>query len=198
MAEKDKAPDTTVTPDLFASFLAEVGRLPGALLEGALRHANSDDERLVVRQLGGTFATQITELSSYISDLRSQAGATQVADANQLLRLSAATPLAASGAALADNLASPVARIGLAGIIEEVKKIIKVLAEIFHIKLPDWFNPLINLIDEIVKKILSAGSPSLARTLSAMEQDYLGELAQLARLQRESRAGSEASEEGDH
>lgn len=69
------------------------------------------------------------------------------------------------------------------------------LLEAFGIKIPKWLEVLFLLIDEIVKLFFSTGSPSLASILSRMEQDYLAELTQVSRLQRENDLRSELDNE---
>ena len=201
MAETERPTATNPdipSSDLLAPFLAQVRELPGTMLKGSLPHAANDDERRLMDQLAGVFTAQINELTSYVEGLSRKAGSAQTADAQQFLRLAAAGPLASSGMSVAGDLASPVARIGLGGIIQEIKKILKVLVEIFNIHLPSWFWSLVNLIDEILNKFLGIGSPSTSRILSEAEQGFLAEMAGVVRLEAASRADQQGRVEEDH
>jgi hypothetical protein len=182
-AKVDKT-DTTPT-DLLSEFLRGLVQLPKVMVDGMLNQAESEDEREVIRTLGNTLSNQFSELTVYIRERSGKLSAQQRQESEQVLRLSSAGSLIASGSSLAANLAPQVAKIGLVGIIREIKKIIRMLLEAFGIKIPKWLDILLTLIDELVDLFFSTGSPSLASTLSKMEQDYLAELTQLARLQRE-------------
>ena len=103
--------------------------------------------------------------------------------------------MTASASKLAINLAPQVAKIGLVGIIREIKKIITMLLDAFGIKIPKWLAAVFTLIDELANLFSSTGSPGLASTLSRMEQDYLAELTHLSRLQRENELRSEFDSE---
>jgi len=140
-------------------------------------------------------ATHFSEVTGYIRERSSRLSAQQLHKTDQVLRLTAAGPLVASGSRLAVNLAPQVAKIGLVGIAMEIKKIIRMLLEVFGIKLPKWFEFLLILIDQVIKLFISTGSPSLAGTLSRMEQDSLAELTHLARLRRENGLRSELDNE---
>lgn len=181
--------------DLLSRFLGDLEQLPNLMLEGMLRQAETEDEKEVLRTLGGTLVTQFSELTGYIREHGSRLSAQQQQEAGRVLRLTAAGPLVTSGSRLAANLAPQVAKIGLVGIVREIKKIIRMLAEAFGIKIPKWFEFLLLVIDQLLNLFVSTGSPSLAGTLSRMEQDYLAELTHLARLRRENGARTEDDDE---
>jgi len=189
----DKA-DTAPT-DLLSKFLGDLAQLPKIMVDGMLKQADSEDEKEVIRALGGTLNSQFSELTVYIRERAGKLSVQQKQESEQVLRLSSAGSLIANGSSLAANLTSQVAKIGLVGIVMEIKKIIRMLLEAFGIKIPKWLEVLFLLIDEIVKLFFSTGSPSLASILSRMEQDYLAELTQVSRLQRENDLRSELDNE---
>lgn len=192
-AKEDK-PDTAPT-DLLSKFLGDLAQFPKIMVDGMLNQAENEDEKVVIQSLGGTLTSQFSELAGFIRERGGRLSVQQRQESEQVLRLSSAESLIASGSSLAINLAPQVAKIGLVGIVMEIKKIIKMLLEAFGIKIPKWLEVLLLLIDEIVKLLFSTGSPSLASTLSRMEQDYLAELTQLARLQRENELRAELDNE---
>lgn len=192
-ARGDKADNTPI--DLLSKFLGDLGQLPRIMTEGMLNQAENEDEKEVIRSLGGILEGQFSELAGFIRARSGRLSAQQRQDTEQVLRLSSAESVIASGSALAANLVSPVAKIGLAGIIRDIKKIIRMLLEAFGIRIPRWLEVLLLLIDEIVNLFFSTGSPALANTLSRMEQDHLAELTQLARLQRESEVRADLDNE---
>ena len=181
--------------DSLPKFLEGFEQMPKLMLEGMLQQAESEDEKEVLRILGGTLAIQFSEVTGYIRERSSRLSAQQQRDTEQVLRLTAAGSVTASGSRLAVNLETQVAKIGLVGIIREIKKIIRMLLEAFGIKIPKWLDAVLTLIDELVNLFSSTGSPGLANTLSRMEQDYLAELTHLSRLQRENELRSELDSE---
>lgn len=185
-----------VPVDLLSTFLEQFGQLGKAIVQGMLKQAENEDEREVIRSLGGTLENQFIELSSYMRDRARRLSSQQRQEVEQFLRISSAVTLVAGGSGLAKNLASPVVRIGLSNIINEIKKIIQHLG-IFGITLPSWVIPLLLLIDEIIHDLFGIGSPRLANTLSRMEQNYLAELTHLSRLQRESQNLNQTNDEED-
>jgi len=152
--------------DLLSKFLGEFEQLPKLMLEGMLQQAETEDEKEVLRALGGTLATQFSEVTGYIRERSGRLSAQQQQETEQVLRLTAAGSLVASGSRLAINLAPQVAKIGLVGIVMEIKKIIRMLLEAFGIKLPKWLEFLFLVIDQLMNLFTSTGSPSLATTLS--------------------------------
>lgn len=181
--------------DLLSKFLRELEQLPKLMLEGMLQQAETEDEKEVLQAIGGTLASQFSEVTGYIRERSGRLSVQQQRETEEVLRLTMAGPLVASGSRLAANLAPQVAKIGLVGIVKEIKKIIQMLLEAFGIKLPKWFNFLSLVIDQLLNLFISTGSPSLAGTLSRMEQDYLAELTHLARLRRENELRPELDSE---
>lgn len=190
MAEKT-GNQTATEDDLLSRFLRDLEKLPRTITEGMLRQTENEDERMAIRSFATPMENQLSELAGFIRDRGRRVSAQQVQEANQVLRLSAAVTLVESGSGLAANLASPITKIALAGIVQMVKKIIKDLLPALGISLPGWLNVLLDLIDEVLNRLLSVGSPQLASILSKMERDYLAELTQLSRLQRADKLLSE-------
>lgn len=178
-------------------FLGLFEQIPKKLTEGLLRQATDADEKQVVEALGATLEEQVRELSSFVRESSASLSAQGREEVMRVMRVSAGGRLAEAGVAVASNLASPVARIGISNIFHLIKKIISALAEIFGFSLPRWFWPLMELIDEIVDMLLSAGMLRIAPTLAQNHQATLGQLAQLARLQRESSWRFATTENGE-
>lgn len=195
MADTKGDKTESATTDLLSPFLRDLEKLPGIMVEGMLNQAENEDEKVVLRALGGTLQSQFSELVGFIRERGGRLSAQQKQESDQVLRLSSAGSLIASGSGLSANLGTQVAKIGLAGIIKEIKKIVPMLLEAFGIKIPKWLDALLTVIDELVNLFLSTGSPGLAGILSRMEQDYLKELGDLARLQRERRLQTESDNE---
>jgi hypothetical protein len=183
--------------DPLTKFLADLEKLPNAAVEGMLKQSTDRDEGEVIRGVGATLQRQLSELGGYLRDRAGRLSLQQTQEIEQILRLSAADTLVAGALRLTGNLASPAAKIGLAGFFRELKKIILIiLYRIFGDRLPGWIFIYLLLIDEHWNLLLSTGSTRLAGVLSRMEQDYLGELMQLTRLTRENqRIGTQDEEE---
>jgi len=167
------------------SFLTNFGKFPQLIQEGMLRQSQDEDEKQLISGLGGVLQEQVSSLCEYTLKSSDFLSKQQTFEVQQVLRLTAADTLAGNAQKVAVNLSSTTAKVGAGGIFQELKKIIRMLLDAFGITLPKWLDALINLIDEILNKILSVGSLKLARSLSFMEQDYLGELRQLAKLEHE-------------
>jgi hypothetical protein len=201
MAEKksdktDAAPASPAAPtDLLAKFLSDLAQLPKPMLEGMLNQAENEDEKVVLRNLGETLTSQFSELAGFLREGSGRLSAQQRQESEQVLRLSSAGFMFLNINSMAGNLAPQVAKMGVVGIIGEIKKIIRMLLEAFGITLPKWLETLFLLIDQLVNLFFSTGSPALATTLSRMEQDYLAELTQLSRLQRENELRADLNNE---
>lgn len=167
------------------SFLAAFAQLPQQVVDGMLLQSADEDQKTVIKAFGDVLIEQVTELSSYLRSTSSKISAQARIEVDTFLRLSAVNTLLRSARTVATNLASSSAKMSISGIFQEIKKIIEALLGIFGITLPKWVDALLVLIDEIVDWLLSGGSTHLAAALSRAHQNYLGELVQLARLERE-------------
>ena len=174
-----------IPSDFLSPFLDGLGQLPRLMVDGMLNQAETEDEKQVIRTLGVAIGNQFTELIGYIRERSDTLSAQQREESQRVLRVASANSMIGSGSGLAANLGSQVAKIGLSGIIREIKKIVQMLLDAFGIKIPKWLNALFLVIDELVDLFLSTGSPALAGILSKMEQDHLAERALSVRLQRE-------------
>jgi hypothetical protein len=197
MAEKRAEEAGQNTIGLLEQFLGEFEKVPALVVEGMVRQTDNEDERTVIRSFGGVLQNQIQELCTYVRARRPALTPQQEQEVAQVLRLTSAVPLATSTVAVARSLPSSAARIGLLWIVQEIKKIIRVLWHILFGHMPHWLDELLNLINEILKDILSVGDTRLADTLSQMEQNYLAELTQLARLKHANEMQPEAGAEDD-
>jgi uncharacterized membrane protein YcjF (UPF0283 family) len=101
--------------------------------------------------------------------------------------MSGSSALIAGIDSLAKSMHSPTAKIAISGVVQELKKLVKLIASLFG-TVPQWLITLLALIDEVLNSLLSVGSIALASTLSRMHQDYMQEQILLARLNRESTA----------
>jgi uncharacterized phage infection (PIP) family protein YhgE len=176
-------------------FLTKFVELTSQVPKGMLAQTTDADEIELIAAYAGPLNEQVTQLSEYLRQKSQGASRQALEQAGTVLRLMAADSLTDSGMRVARNLSSQKAKIGLSDIIDLIKKIIRALAQIFHITLPDWFEPLLELIDEIINFLLSIGLIKLASTLSKRHQDYMAELTHLERLQRASAWRNQNAEE---
>ena len=72
---------------------------------------------------------------------------------------------------------------GLAGLVQEIKKLIKKLLDLFWKKRPKWLDAIIDLIDQILNFLLGGIFPGIRRELSSMEVSFLQELHAARRLE---------------
>jgi hypothetical protein len=176
-------------------FLAKFVELTSQVPKGMLAQTTDADEIELIAAYAGPLNEQVAQLSEYLRQKSRGASKHTLEEAGMILRLMAADSLTESGLRVARSLSSQKAKIGLSDIIALIKKIIRALAKIFNIALPDWFEPLLELIDEIINFLLSIGVLKLASTLSKRHQDYMAELTHLERLQRASAWRNQNAEE---
>jgi hypothetical protein len=176
-------------------FLTKFVELTSQVSKGMLAQSTDADEKELIAAYASPLNEQVVQLSDYLRQRAKSASRQAIEEIGTILRLTAADTLTESGMRVAQNLSSQKAKIAISDIIKLIKKIIHRLIEIFHIHVPDWFEPLLELIDEIFDFLVSIGLIKLASTLSKRHQDYMSELTHMKRLQRESAWHSQNEEQ---
>lgn len=179
MAKETKNPN-----DMLKGFLDEFLQLVVQTTEQALKQSDDEDEKAVIKAFSPTLINQVTELNGFLSDQATKASRQQMSEVETVLRVSSGTTLTQNAKGLFPSLGSVLGKLGLSRIVKEIKKIIRAILDALGIKLPKWIDAILNLIDEILDAIFSAGSSKMATTLSIQEQNYLAELTHLAKLQQ--------------
>ena len=182
-------------PDDLTQFLQSLPGFAARIEKGMLAHSDDEDAANVITAYSAAFKQQVTELSGYVQERAGKASQQARSEAARIMKLTSGNVLVERGLGISDNLASPTSRISISGIFELIKKILKAILAIFNITLPRWLDKLLELLDEILNFLLSAGQPRLANVLSRQHQDFLSEQTQLARLERESAWRYEARDE---
>jgi hypothetical protein len=178
-------------------FLTGFVELTSQIPNGILAQSTDPDDKALVAAYAAPLNEQVGRLTDYI---RQKAGSTSkqgLEEIGAVLRMMAANTLVENGMRVAQNLTTQTAKIALSDIINLIKKIIRVIIAIFNITVPNWFWPLIELIDEIINFLISLGLIRLASTLSRRHQDYMSELTHLMRLQREAALAGNNGEDED-
>lgn len=188
--------DTPSEASLLTEFLTLFEQVPKELVAELLRVTTDEDHRLVVNALAPTLTNQFKEIAAHLRVAETRSSRQQTGDAEHFLKLSSATTLTSGLKVALPSIGSLIGKLGISGIVMEIKKIITKLFEIFHIKLPQWVLDLVNLIDEIFHHMLG-DSIKTKTALSRSEQNYLAELTQLARLKNATRAGANDDEDDD-
>jgi hypothetical protein len=166
-------------------FLQAFEQLPKDIKDGMLAQTKNADEQRLIGQLGDALVEEIGSLTNYMRQRSEGVSGQQKNDVENLLTLSTATSLLGRAQTISKDLASPVMKIGLGGILKKIKKLLPILLPLLGIPLPPGIiDTILDLIDEDFNLLASVGSPSLAHTLSVMEQDYLGELTNLTMLKK--------------
>jgi hypothetical protein len=185
MDPKDtKRPSPTQSDDL-SQFLKSLKDFSVSVEKGMVAQSDDEDATNVITAYSDVFKTQITELCAYVQERASKASRQASSEVATIMKLTAGNLLVQRGLSVSQNLASQTAKISVSGIFELIKKILEAILEAFGISLPKWLKKLLELLDEILNFFLSTGQPRLASILSRQHQDYLAELTQLARLERE-------------
>jgi hypothetical protein len=182
---------------LLNEFLQHFTELPTAIIEGAIKASDNEDERAIIDAYAETLTNQFSELAAYITEKSEKLTEQQALDVEEVLKVTSGNTLVQAGKEYAMSIGSFIKKLGLSGLVKEIKKIILAILDALGIALPKWIEALINLIDEIIDRILGGNSPKLASILSQMEQDYLAELTQLAKLTK-ARAALQDQEENNN
>jgi hypothetical protein len=172
---------------LLENFIVLIEQIPQDIVNAAIKHSNDEDEKAIINSFAPTVINQFKEVAAHLTEISGTAPKQKMADAEKFLKLSSGVTLASNLKLALPSIGSIIGKLGIDGIIKEIKKIITTLLEIFHINLPDWVLPLVNLIDEIIADILGGGIIKVKTALSQAEQNYLAELTQLAKLQKANR-----------
>jgi len=169
---------------LLNEFLQIFEQIPSEIVKSLLRVTVDEDEKNVINAFAPTLQGQFKELSLYITDISTKASKQNVVEVDRFLKVSSAVSLANNLKIAMPSIGSVIGKLGISGIIMEIKKIIYAILDILGITLPKWLDKLINLIDEIIHDLFGGASLSLRNTLSHMEQNYLAELTLLSRLEK--------------
>lgn len=167
---------------LLSEFNQKIVRVPIDITDALLKLSNDEDERNVINSFAPTLVNQFKELSVFIEDHSKKATRQGIADVEQFLRISSANSLVDNLRLSLPSIGSVVGKLGIDGIVKEIKKIIKFILGFFGVLLPPWVDELLLLIDQILKAILGGGSIKMMNALSQAEQNYLSELTHLAKL----------------
>lgn len=180
---------------LVQEFILLIEQLPNDIISTALKFSNDEDEKAIINAFATPFSEQFKEISVHLTEISSKSSKQQLAEAEKFMKLSAGNTLVKNLKIALPSIGSIIGKLGIDGIVKEIKKIITKLLEIFHINLPGWVNDIVNLIDEILKDILGLGSSKVRTALSIEEQNYLKELTELAKLKKATRDLSIEDEE---
>lgn len=171
---------------LLTDFLQKFEQIPTDLLETLLKVTEDEDEKNVINSFAPAFKSQFRELSVVASGKAAIATRQGLSEVEQFLKVSSGTALASNMKLALPSIGSLVGKLGLAGIVQEIKKILKKVLEILHITLPEWVEAALLIIDEILNLLLGGGSVKTRTALSQLEQNYLAEKTHLAKLERAS------------
>lgn len=191
MANEDEGttpatPEPTDPASELKRFLDAFTALPASIEQGMLDQADNEDEKAFTLAFSTPLKEQVAQLSEFVEVSSRGISRKATADVADVLRISAANTLVRQAHGIAENLSAESARIGICALFEMIKKVIRALLEIFGISLPKWLDKLLELIDEIICWLASGGNLKSHGDLSRVHQDYLADLTQLARLERES------------
>ena len=171
---------------LLNEFLTNIIQMPVDLVNAALDAAQDDDEKNIINAFAPVVTSQFKEISTQLRELSLKASTQRKSEAENFLKLSSANTLVSGMKLALPSIGSLIGKLGIDGIIKEIKKIIEELSKIFNWNIGEKIWKLINLIDEIIAIILSGGLLKFKNALSQTEQNYLSELTQLAKLQKAS------------
>lgn len=177
--------DTKQNKSLLQEFSELLEQIPNDFLKEALKSSEDEDHKAIINSFAPTLTNQFRELGLHLNEISSTAPKQKLVEAEKLLRMTSAIPLVQNLKLALPSIGSIIGKLGIAGIIEEIKKIIKFLLSLLHINnLPGWVDELLILIDQIINHIMGGSSIKVMNALSQKEQNYLAELTHFAKLQQ--------------
>lgn len=171
---------------LLTEFLQKFEKIPTEIVDALLKVTEDEDEKNVINSFAPTFKNQFRELSLFVSEKSGMATKQGLVEAETFMRVSSGNTLASNLSFALPSIGSNIGKLGIAGIVQEIKKIIMAILDLIGIKLPKWIHGLINLIDEILNKLLGRESINMRNALSQMERNFLDELTGVAKLEKAS------------
>lgn len=190
--EKIQSPES-----LLGDFLKKLETLPADITDNLLKVSSDEDEKNIINTFAPVFKTQFKELSVFIGEQSLKASRQASADVEQFLKIASPVQMMGNMRIALPSIGSIVGKLGIDGIIKEIKKIIKELLGLFGITLPKWIDGLLTLIDEILNIIFGGGSTKFRIALSQLEQHHLAEQTQLAKLKKATKDLSGDEEEDE-
>ncbi len=175
--------DVKPTKTLLQEFLESIEQIPGDLVAAALKSSENEDEKAIINAFAPTLVNQFRELSTYITEISYSASKQTLVEVERLLKMTSGVSLVKSLKVALPSIGSIIGKLGIAGIIKEIKKIIYFILQTFFPNLPKWVWELILLIDQIINDILGGGIIKIKNALSEAEINYLAELKGLVQLQ---------------
>lgn len=169
---------------LLNDFLSKIEKIPNEISEALLNSTSEADESNVIKSLIPVLTNQFAELTKFITEQTAKSSAQGLAQAERFMQISSGNMLADNMKLALPSIGSIVGKLGIDGIVKEIKKIIKELLRLIGISLPDWVDAILTLIDEILNILFGLGSPKNRIMFSQIEQNHLAELTQLAKLQK--------------
>ncbi len=176
--------DSKNQPTELQTFLKSIENVPTDIVSELLRVTTDEDHKNIINAFAPTFTSQFKGLGSYLNEMSSHATKQSLADAETFLKISSASSLGNNLKIALPSIGSVVGKLGVDGIVKQIKKIIGFLLDILPIKLPSFVNKLIEFLDEVLGNILGGESMKMKTALSQAEQNYMAELTQLAKLEK--------------
>lgn len=184
-------------PSLLREFLQSIEEVPKQIVEAILKVSENEDEKNVINAFAPALINQFRELSAVATERAGIVSRQKLNETEEFLRISSGNMLADNLKIALPSIGSVIGKMGIAGIVMEIKKIIEKIFVILGIKLSGKVWDIINLIDEIIHDLFGGESIKLRNALSQMKQNYLAELTQLAKLEKASRFKFQEDDDDD-
>jgi hypothetical protein len=139
-----------------------------------MKASDDEDEKSIINSFLPTLSNQFKELSLHIQDISTKAPLQNHVEVERFLKVSSAVSLANNFKLSLPSIGSLIGKLGIAGIIHEIKKLIEAIIELFG-KIPKWLEKLFLIIDEIINDLLGGDSTKTKNMLSDAEQNFLKE-----------------------
>ncbi len=190
MTDKVALPPHGVLEEFFGGFETLIKQITDALL----KHADGDDETAVIKEGAAPIPAQISEMKTYVLTRAATATNSELAEVNQALRMSNAKGLFKSGKGLLGNIGSLLGKLGIQRIVQEIKKIVRLIFKTFGWAMPAWLDLILLIINQLLNLIFGTKSPKHAAVLSDAEVNYLREVEAAVDVMNAEARGRESEE----
>jgi hypothetical protein len=182
------------TKALLQEFLEIFEQIPSDITSALLKVTDDEDEKNIINSFVPTLNNQFKELSLHIQERSVKSTLQNNSEVEKFLKISSGVSLAKSLKTALPSIGSIIGKLGIAGIVHEIKKLITAILDLFGIK-PKWLEPLFLIIDEIFNDIFGGTSQKMKNLLSQAEQNFLAERRQMVLLQKASECLNDENED---
>lgn len=197
--------------DLLETFVRSFESFASQIVAECVQAAPKGEQQILIQSAGESFVGQANKITAFLRETGKRLSAAQRVELDRFLQVQDGPAIAARGVAVAQQVmrGGIIGRLlhWLAAHLKELKKIISEIMhfifDLLHIPYPDWFDRLLQILDQFLDLLLSLLSEVFgidfgraARQFSEQEVDFLREWAAFEAV-RAVRAGKRTTSQDD-